>query len=352
MVKFENISFGYKREAPVFNGLSFTIEKPEQKGHIVGLMGDSGSGKSTLFKLLLGIEKIWSGKIEIQPNNYSISYVPQEPILFEHLSPQENAMYFSNTKRYSKLFDKKRFDDMVKTLGMKHLLERAKSVKDISGGEKQRIALLRALSINPDILLLDEPLTGLDERVKNSFLTILNQLADEYHLLAIYATHHRNEVELFANEILYLVNDEKMGYVSEAVLYPPSIFFKTPPTISALFVSKKHDTNVFPITIDSHQRINLCKDPETNTEDTFYISVPENSIHFSDNAGWKFNISAENDSFIFLQLKGSQTILTLPLSRKESMQNGMGILVDGIVNIYQKGRYINTNRIINNTIIK
>ena len=112
---FDKVCFGYEAKENktekkyVFKDLSFTIEKPHKKGHIVGLLGGSGSGKTTLFKLLLGIEEAWSGNICFYANNNIedspvISYVPQEPVLFEHLTPKDNSLYFSKTVRFKDLF--------------------------------------------------------------------------------------------------------------------------------------------------------------------------------------------------------------------------------------------------------
>lgn len=348
-ISFDKVCFGYKKNLPVFKDLTFTIKKTQKKGRIVGLMGDSGSGKSTLFKLLLGTEKLWSGNINIFSNSPIISYVPQEPVLFEHLSPMENAHYFSKTIRYNDSFKEERFIEMVATLGMKKTLETAKSVNEISGGQKQSIALIRALSIQPDILLLDEPLTGLDEKIKDSFLTTIALLADKYNLLVLYITHHRREVELIADEIIYLIKEEYVP-VSEVGQYPTTDFFNIPPTISSLYLSKELDTNIIKILIDSKDNLLLCGN--TRSDSLFHICVASKNISFQSNGGWEYMICAETDKYCFVRLKDHQsTILTLPISMRDSM-GGMNYLVlNGMINFYQYGKFSETKKIINNKII-
>lgn len=350
-IVFENISFGYEKDVPVFKNVSFSIEKPPQKGFILGLLGDSGSGKSTLLKLLLHTEKLWTGKITIEQDNPIVSYVPQEPIMFEHLTLYENAVFFSRTERLSKLFEDNLYQDMVDTLGMKDLLEKTKSVNEISGGQKQRIALIRALSINPDILLLDEPLTGLDERVKYFFLSTISKLANKYNLLVIYITHHRQEVELIADEIAYLIKDDKTGYVSDVYLNSPQEFFRTPPTVSALYMLKKHETNILPIRLDSDKNLKLCENKIDIDGDFFYISFDEDIIFFSEREGWEFKLNSESGNYIFLELTGSSFILTLSKNKRDAIIGKKNLLLRGMATFYQNSKYVLSNRIYNNKMI-
>ena len=346
---FDKVSFGYKKDVPVFKDITFTIERTQKRGHIVGLMGDSGSGKSTLFKLLLGTEKAWSGNIEIVADSPIISYVPQEPVLFEHLNPIKNARYFSETIRYKESLKDERFTDMMATLGMKELLKVARSIDEISGGQKQRIALIRALSIQSDILLLDEPLTGLDEKIKDSFLTTIALLANKYNLLVIYITHHRREVEQIADEIMFLMKEENKDYVSEIGLYRTTNFFNIPPTVSSLYLSKELDTNIIKIKINSKNMITLCGNELT---DNFYhISADSNNISFQSQDGWEYKICAETDKYLFVQLCDDETVLTLPIFMQNFINGNKYLFLSGEINFYQHGKYFKTINVLNNKII-
>lgn len=351
-ISFENISFGYSKGVPLFHEMSFSIKQPSENGYIVGLMGNSGSGKSTLLKLLLGTERIWSGNISIYPKDPIISYLPQEPVLFEHLTPMENAKFFSKTERFKNSYNESRFNEMAALLGMEELLQSARSINEISGGQKQRISLLRALSINPDIVLLDEPLTGLDERIKYSFLMILAQLAQEYNLMMIYVTHHRQEIELISDEIIFMETDKDYGCIHDIIQQPTSAFFETSPTLSALYLSKGHEVNVLPIVIDqSTGRIRLCEQEELGSV-KHHISFHQDVMRFDKSEGWLFRIVAETSRFRFAQLIEDQSILVLPACGEVmSRSNGNRVFLNGKVDLYEKEKYIGTMKIINNMIL-
>lgn len=350
-ISFENISFGYNKDVPLFHNLSFSLEQRCDKGFIVGLMGNSGSGKSTLLKLLLGTERIWSGKISNNPPNPIISYIPQEPVLFEHLTPMENAKFFSKTERFKNSYNESRFNEMAALLGMEELLQSERSINKISGGQKQRISLLRALSINPDIVLLDEPLTGLDERIKYSFLMILAQLAQEYNLMMIYVTHHRQEIELISEEVIFIETDNDLGYIHEIIKQPTSTFFEKSPTLSALYLSKSHEMNVLPVKIDqSTGQIGLFKQEESGFVRS-HISFHQDVINFDDNEGWDYRVISETSSYRFLQLVDNNSILVVPASKGfKPKTKGNRIFLNGKVDLYGNEKYIDTKNIINNII--
>ena len=130
-ITFKNIDFGYQKDKLVFENLSFTIDKPANKGYVVSLMGDSGSGKSTILKLILGIETTYQGNILILPDKPIISYVPQEPVLFENLTPKENAEYFSRISSYKTHFKQNLFNKVAETLQIEDVLRTAKSVNEM-----------------------------------------------------------------------------------------------------------------------------------------------------------------------------------------------------------------------------
>lgn len=348
-ITFQNVDFGYKKNKLVFKGLSFTITKPANKGYVVGLMGGSGSGKSTILKLLLGIETKYQGEIRIFPNEPVISYVPQEPVLFEHLTPRENAEYFSRINNYKSHFQKDLLDKIAGALQITDILQTAKSVNEISGGQKQRISLLRALSIAPDILLLDEPLTGLDEEVKELFLQTIAQLIQKYQLLVIYVTHHRKEVELISDEIIYLIKDSKSGIVQEVSQSTTTLFFDMPPTISALYATKENETNVQYFKKGIDNKISFVKF-ETNTENKYMMSFSENAIQFSENLGFEFELVASTGKYSLLRLKESQIILTISNQKFEQSASNNFIVLNGTVKLYDNGKYLKTIEIENNQI--
>ena len=209
------------------------ISCTEGKGKIVSLMGASGAGKTTLMKIVLGIESPIKGRVIINPKKMNTSYVPQDPVLFDHLSPLENAKLFKRVRNQKKFFDDQLFRELSESLDLQNVLETSKKVSELSGGQRQRLSLLRAMSINPMFLLLDEPCTGLDSEVKRVFLIKLRELASKYNLLVLYITHNIEEAKLISDEVLYLQSTNPDGIINRVSHSSFSEFFSAPPTLEA-----------------------------------------------------------------------------------------------------------------------
>ena len=124
----------------------------------------------------------------------------QNALLFPHLNVQQNLLYGQQLAKSQHL--KFQLDEVVQMLDVQSLLKR--KVHELSGGEAQRISIGRALLSNPNLLLLDEPLTGLNHQLKQQILNYLQQIHQHYHLPMIYVTHHPEELSSLTDNILYL----------------------------------------------------------------------------------------------------------------------------------------------------
>lgn len=171
---------------------------------VLGIVGRSGAGKSTLLKNIAGIHKPTSGLIELNhtkivdiENNIfipmhkrKIALVFQQATLFPHLSVKQNLLY---PLKYLKS-DKTKFeyDQIIEVLDIEKLLTKKSS--QLSGGELQRISIGRALFSSPELLLLDEPLNGLDIDLKNNVIQFINKVNHELHMPIIYVTHQKDEL--------------------------------------------------------------------------------------------------------------------------------------------------------------
>ncbi len=176
--------------------------KIEQK--IVGIFGASGAGKSSLFNVISGLTNPSFGKIEIDgniifdfenkinipPNKRKIGYVFQDNQLFPHLSVKNNLLFgYKLLEPSERKFE---LEQVLKLLELESLLSR-KPLK-LSGGEKQRVALGRALLSSPNLLLLDEPLASLDESLKRQILPFLKRVQKETEIPMLYVSHSINEI--------------------------------------------------------------------------------------------------------------------------------------------------------------
>ena len=170
------------------------------------LYGPSGAGKTTLLELIAGIRKPRAGRIEmngrvmcddgvwIPPRHRRVGYVPQDDALFPHLSVRQNVFYGTADAHGS--------NAVIDVLEIGTLFDR--SVQRLSGGERKRVALARALLTRPDLLLLDEPLSGVDLPLRDRVLEYLVRVRDELPVPSIYVTHHMQEVEAICEEIVVL----------------------------------------------------------------------------------------------------------------------------------------------------
>lgn len=177
---------------------------------VTAILGVSGSGKSTLINLINGLIKPDNGYINLKqdslvdtekhifvtPEKRQIGTVFQDALLFPHYKVIKNLTYGA------KSLDTEKFDDIVTVLNIGSLLDRYPAM--LSGGEKQRVAIGRALLTNPKLLLMDEPLSALDMPRKKELLSYINKLVSDLNIPIIYVTHNINEVKRIAQHVAVL----------------------------------------------------------------------------------------------------------------------------------------------------
>lgn len=235
-INLRNYTFRFNRRA-LFHNVTASIDwSAPGDGKIVGLMGPSGSGKTTLMKQVL--ESRYEGRspsLEILPSDGVIGFVPQSPVLFAHLDVLGNARLFERVGRYASRFDGALFERLAATLGIAHLLEQ-KSHLTLSGGEAQRLMLLRTLAVRPDLLLLDEPAAGLDPSIREEFLVDLSALVAQLNIATLYIGHHWDEISFVAGRVAFLLtgmDESGAGIVSDVPVLPVHDFRERPPTPDA-----------------------------------------------------------------------------------------------------------------------
>jgi molybdate transport system ATP-binding protein len=200
---------------------TFTLEADiALTGDHTGLFGPSGSGKSTLVGMLAGLVKPDSGEIVLDgdtlfnstrrihqpPGKRRIALVFQQHELFQHLNVRNNLLY--GYKRCAPRHRKVDFDHLVAVLNIGHLLER--SIDGLSGGEKQRVAIGRAVLSNPRLLLMDEPLSALDDNLRFPIITYLKSACQEFCIPYLFISHSLLEMRLMADQVLP-VTDGRVG---------------------------------------------------------------------------------------------------------------------------------------------
>ncbi|MCP4599543.1 MAG: ATP-binding cassette domain-containing protein [Proteobacteria bacterium] len=185
-----------------------------EKGKYHILLGPSGSGKSSLIKCIMGFHRINSGHIYLGgkditreiPERRGMGYVPQNYGLFPHLNAEENIRFGMKANKILKSEADSLVDRLCGMLGIEAL--RKRDVKNLSGGEQQKIALARALGTKPETILLDEPFSSIDEGGKHGLWFELKHIIDEVGITAIHITHNLEEAETLGEQLSVLINGE------------------------------------------------------------------------------------------------------------------------------------------------
>lgn len=180
-LEFRNVSFGYNGE-PVLENITLSVEQ----GDSFGLIGPNGSGKSTLLKLALGLEKPWKGEVRVFEKKdidwHRVGYVPQRALFVKDFPStvfEVASMGLFNMLGFNPLqrVDNNRVSEALREVGLEK--QEHKLIGELSGGQVQRAFLARALVGEPDLLLLDEPTTGIDAAQQEKFCCLLERLNEK-----------------------------------------------------------------------------------------------------------------------------------------------------------------------------
>jgi ABC-type sugar transport system ATPase subunit len=191
-----------------------------KSGEHAMLMGTTGRGKTTLLEGICGLRRVVQGQILIHgrdvthwsPPDREIGYVPQDLALFPTISVQEHLEFALRLRRRSASDITARMRDLSEVLGIGHLLKR--SITGLSGGESQRVALGRALSFRPSVLLLDEPLSALDETTRQEMHELLKRVKVSTGVTTLHVTHNLAEAQSLADRCFWLTANgiqERLG---------------------------------------------------------------------------------------------------------------------------------------------
>lgn len=225
----QSITVGYA-DLIIVKDLNLTVEP---KTNLV-LMGVSGSGKTTLLKTILGIIKPISGSIMLAGKDIThlpiekrnIGYLSQNYGLFPHMTVAENIFYGLKVRGIDQDEQKKILEQMINVIEMKGYEDR--NVLELSGGQQQRVGLARALAVKPDLFLLDEPLSNIDQATKFDVAADMKTLFDTLNIPIILVTHQYEDAQFFNARVAVMVEGkiEQIGSYEEIVHNPKTPFIK------------------------------------------------------------------------------------------------------------------------------
>jgi ABC-type sugar transport system ATPase subunit len=189
------------------------------------LMGKTGSGKTTLLESLCGLRPVLGGNIVLAGRDVThlpaaqrgIGYVPQDGALFSHMTVRQQLGFPLEIRRWSRPQIAARVGELAKMLSLEKLLDRLP--RGLSGGEQQRVALGRALSFAPGVLLLDEPLSALDEESREQAYEVLSRVQRLTHVTVLHITHNAEECQRLADQSLRMVD----GSVNDMTSSPANL---------------------------------------------------------------------------------------------------------------------------------
>jgi iron(III) transport system ATP-binding protein len=229
----ENLHLTYG-DNPVLKGVSMDLKR----GEVVSLLGPSGSGKTTLLRAVAGLEKPTQGRIiigsntvyngtvrsEIPAEERNLGLVFQSYALWPHKTVFENVAYPLKLRKVASAEINQRVQGVLDQLGLGHLGKR--HPHQLSGGQQQRVAIGRALVYNPPVILLDEPLSNLDAKLREEARVFLRELIIKLGLSALMVTHDQNEAMAISDRILLLNNGkiEQQGTPQEMYGAPSTLF--------------------------------------------------------------------------------------------------------------------------------
>ena len=202
VVEIDHLTIEYP-DVKAIDDVSFTVNQ----GDFLGIIGPNGAGKSTLFAAMLNLNTKYKGTIKFfgtdirKSKNYlkEIGYVPQKPIFEKNFPATVNDIVKMGLQKES---DENKVDEILQQLWIHELSERR--IGELSGGQQQRVFIAKALVNNPKVLILDEPVTGIDQQSIDLFYSILKELNSKQNITIIWSSHDLDAVNKLANHVACL----------------------------------------------------------------------------------------------------------------------------------------------------
>ncbi len=345
LLQFKNINFSYDTFQVIDN---FSLIVPEKK--VTSILGPSGCGKTTLLRLTSGLENIQGGQIifdkfilskdsfNLSPNKRKIGYVFQDCALFPHLNVIENIRY-ALPKNSDKI--KKKVDLILKQNDFQKFSHRYPH--ELSGGQKQLVALFRAIASDPKIILMDEPFSNLDTRLRESLRDQVLHILKENEITTLLVTHDADEA-MFMSDFIALLNKGKLQQFGEPIeLYMRpknkfvTEFFGEINVLDGKFIDKKLVTSIgsFPYDYSGTKKklflVVRCEGLTlmNNSKKVIYGKTHKENIIKSPN----------NGRIIEAKFMGGNTMVHLSIVNKNNEQH-LHVKIPGI-NYFEKNQLVN-----------
>lgn len=263
-----------------------------KKGEFFTLLGPSGCGKTTLLRMVAGFNSIEGGALvfndkvmnDVPPGKRNIGMVFQNYAIFPHLSVAENVAFGLQNRKVAKAEQQRRVSEMLYTVQIDMYQNRMP--KNLSGGQQQRVALARAIVINPDVLLMDEPLSNLDAQLRVDMRNAIKSIQREVGITTVYVTHDQEEAMAVSDRIAVM----KSGVIQQ-IGTPRDIYQRPANLFVATFIGR---TNVIDAKLetsgDGGAILSISRD--------YSLAMPELQAEAKPNESVEVRISVRPEEFV------------------------------------------------------
>ena len=243
-----NLGKRYGDAAPAVSGVSLTLAQ----GEFVSLLGPSGCGKTTTLRMIAGFMEPSEGSIALDgrvisapgavvpPEKRGMSMIFQSYAIWPNMTVRENVAFGLRLRKLSSADIVRRTDTMLDIVKLSHLADRYPA--ELSGGQQQRVALARAIVIEPDVLLLDEPLSNLDASLREEMRAEIRRLHDAFRITTVYVTHDQAEAMVTSDRIV-VMNAGRIEQVAD----PVTLYQRPATRFAAAFIGR---TNILDGVVD------------------------------------------------------------------------------------------------------
>lgn len=275
MVILENIGKKYEK----FKISDFDLEI--KKGELVTLLGESGCGKTTLLNIISGITEAYEGDIYIDgesirgktPKENKLSMVFQESLLLPNLNVEDNVAFGLKMNGIPRKERLRRAGEILQELGLEGFEKR--HPYDLSGGQKQRVSIARALVMEPKLLLMDEPFSALDERLRGKLQKLLKKIQKKHRTTILFVTHDRDEAFYLSDRIALMDRGRLVQFDTPKNIYekPRSVFVAKFLGINNIFLGEVRDKIFY------HENIRFSVDLDDNKE--LYLALKSEDMRIT-----------------------------------------------------------------------
>ena len=292
-ISIENVIKRFGKDT-IINGLSLDI----RPGEFFTLLGPSGCGKTTLLRMIIGFNSIEGGEIKIDgkvinnipTNKRNMGMVFQNYAIFPHMSVRDNVAFGLKNRKVPQDQIESQVDEILKVVKIDHLKKRMPS--KLSGGQQQRVALARAIVIHPEVLLMDEPLSNLDAKLRVEMRNAIKRIQQQVGITTIYVTHDQEEA-LAVSDRIAVMN----GGVIQQIDTPKNVYQRPSNIFVSTFIGL---SNIMDGRIEA-------KDGQTFLHIGDY-SVPMENLSRSADDGQAVKVSIRPEEFI-INREGSLSLI-------------------------------------------